>query len=114
MQIFNPQRKDIYSRYPFISIMGWTDSFKKARRDREDIFLEYTDEELDRYNKYRTRMIICIIVGLLFSWTGVGLLLLIVCLIHYNRKMGKIRTAVYRRYLKKKRQKEEQTAKKKD
>jgi len=86
--------------------MGWTDYFKKIRREKEDFFLEFTDEEIDKYNKYRTRMIIWLIIGLIFSWTGIGLILLIIVLFYYIGKMRKIRNDVYRRFLKKKRQKE--------
>ncbi len=82
--------------------MSWKDYFEEARRDREGIFLEFTDDELKKYNSLRTSFLILLVVAFLLIETIVGFVIFFIIALHYTSKMKEIREAVYRRYLAKK------------
>lgn len=81
--------------------MAWYEYFKKARRDRQGIFLEFTDEELKKYNQRRWELYIYIVLGFLSSWTGIGLVIFLLLSIYVIHQMNIIYQEVTRRYLKK-------------
>ncbi len=82
--------------------MAWYDYFKEARRDRQGIFLEFTDEELKKQNQRRFFLIILIFLTVGFSWTGVGAIFFFGLFLYNLYQMNKTHQAVNRRYLKKK------------
>jgi len=79
--------------------------FKKIKEENEDFYLEFTDKELARYQNYKIRLLTGVILGVLFFWTGIGIILIIITPIYYIGKKRQLRAVVYRRYLKKKKSK---------
>ena len=54
--------------------------FERQREEKEKRFLEYTDEELKKHYQYRNLLILWIVIGFIFSWTGVGIIAIIFAL----------------------------------
>jgi len=81
--------------------MNVLDYFKERRRENDELFLEFTEEELSRLRTLRNNLIILAIIELIFSWTGIGLILLLITFLYYSNKMEEIRSKVYRRKIEK-------------